>query len=267
MAIAVNTILLISTDERLVLRVQRALLGAERLVRCQSGELPSYPDVLADHLIVVDCRALDRKSMSREIRRVREVVGAEARCAAIMTAPSARNIDVDIVATIRDHVTDVTLFESDSVGDIIRAVLNDMSQTAAAAIALSALTRRLPTPAHKVPCAVLGSGLRASSVKEVAALLQVDRGTLCRGLRHETGYTAAELIDLSKACYAVAMLRGSPLPLATILRAARYTEARWLNSLLRRVFDLSIDQVRDASDDRGPAMWLTHKLAATHSSS
>jgi len=254
-----NSILLVSSDEEFRGRLQRALRDDERLVRWRLGDALPLATPTSNQWVVVDCRAIDSATLAAQLTRIRAHGGEGVRYAAIVSGLAHSGIEV--IATIGDRATELIIADSDSAADLIRAVLNDSTQTTAAAIALSVLLKHLPYATHEIVRCVLASGLHASSVKEVAAILHHDRSELGRGLRDLTGWTATELVDLAKASYVALLLRGSSLPFPAVVEAARFDERRWLDALLRRVFGVTASVLRAAPGDPDPSVWLDRRLS------
>jgi hypothetical protein len=254
-----HSILLVSSDEEFRGRVQRALRRDERLVRWRLADAlpPTTPN--SNQWVVVDCRAYDSDAVAAELTRIRARAGEGMRCAVVVAGLA--HSDIEVIATIGNRATELILADSDSAADLITAVLNDSTQTTAAAIALSVLLRHLPKAAHEIIRCVLASGLQASSVKEVAATLHHDRSKLGRGLRDSTGWTAKELVDLAKASYVAVLLRGSCLPFPAVVEVARFDERRWLDALLKRVFGITASALRAAPGDPDPSVWLDRRLS------
>ena len=254
-----KSMLLVSADQELRARIQRAFAGEERLILWRTGStLPQKTDA-SGPWIVVDCRTKDGNAVIAEFASIRDYLGEHVRCAAIVSGLTRVNIEV--IASIGSRPMELILADSDSVADMLRALLNDSTETTAAAIALALLLKHLPDRTHEIVRCVLGSGLQASSVKEVAAAKHQDRSELGRGLRETCGWTATELVDLAKASYVAVLLHEQSLPLSAVVKAARFRERRWLDALLERVFHLTAAGLRARRDDGDPGVFLDQLLA------
>ncbi|MGH7655166.1 MAG: hypothetical protein ACREN6_10940 [Gemmatimonadaceae bacterium] len=165
----------------------------------------------------------------------------------------------NIVSTIGNRVRDVVLRDFDSVPFLIRSELNCRSGSGAGTLALLALLRSLPSAAHDVPCEVLGSGLRVSSVKELAGMWGRDRGTIGRHL-HAAGYYVRELVQLSVASQVAMELRTTDAPAARITALAGYTRLSKMEPLLHRVFGIGTLAIRENPGSADPIIWLDGML-------
>jgi hypothetical protein len=254
-----HSVLLVSSDQELANKLRHVIGSDDRFVHWRSDSGLPYAVSSSEQWVVVDCRAHRPDQIVGTLAALRARVGERARYAALVTDLDSAGIEV--VATIGGLATEILLAYTDSVADLLRAMLNDPTQTVAAAIALSALLEYLPEPTHEIVGCVLATGLQASSVKEVAAALRSDRSEIGRGLRESVGWTAKELVDLAKASFAAVLLRASALPVASVAEAARFEETRWLNALLVRTFELTATAIRVDDDTAEPGVWLERRLA------
>jgi hypothetical protein len=258
-----NPILLISSDPKFRLQIQRALAEEDRVIRWHAGSFSPRDKVASNQWVVLDCRDKAGDAVVAELASIRDYVGPNSRCVVVTSGPLRAY--VELIASIGSRATEVTLADSDSVADVLRALFNDSTETIAAAIALSSLLKYLPTAAHDIARCVLAGGLQASSVKEVASAMQRDRSELGRGLRTACGWTATELVDLAKASYAAALLCQPSVHMQAVVTATRFGERRWLDALLRRVFGATARVLRAEYDDSEPGAWLDELLSARRS--
>ena len=258
---AVNTILLVSSDVYLEQRLRAALRFDERLRRYRTRrELVRDLDD-GRQVVVLDHRGRDIAQLNAELAAVGAAIGPETGVIALSSGPDTGPFD--IISTTGNRAREIILGDFHAVPFLIRAELNGKSNSGAAMIALYALTRYLPDGTHPILCEVLGSGLRYSSVKQLAVLWREDRGTIRRRL-DVLGYGPDELVQLSIASLAAAELRTTDLRLDQIARFAGYSRLSKLDPLLLRVFGMSASMIRD---DIGPAdgvLWLRAQLDAAH---
>jgi AraC-like DNA-binding protein len=139
-----------------------------------------------------------------------------------------------------------------AVGLLIRAYLNNQPNGAAAALAVALVLEFLPPHATEIINASIGSGFAASSVKECAASLRRDRGTLRRHLRDvgDQVLTPRRVMDIVKAVYAITLLRGTGATIRSVSSAVGFTSKMSLPHLLDRSVGLSPKQARDQAGDR-----------------
>ena len=204
-----------SSDNQLVRRAQAALVGDERLVRVSPDPNRLGAICLAGTLVVTDSRDANMSTLSRATDSTRYSADPHTPCVVLAGGASR----MTVVAQIRDRVTDAIVSDSDWVFDLLRAMLNDETQTAAAARALEVLIACTPTEYHIVFKAILGGGLHESSVKQVCAMLETSPRSLARKLRLTNSVTTTLLVDLATAGYAIVLLRGCALPLDAIAAA------------------------------------------------
>jgi hypothetical protein len=261
MPIATKTIVLLTSDDGLAERVRRAVGVDEHLLRIRglSAVIPSM--VAGDrHLAVLDCRALDRAGTENALAVLRAELGSS-QVPIVAICELGTVTALDIIGTLGSQVTELILADRESLCDLLRAILNDPSRTASAALALDLLSSELPQATAPVLEAVLASGLHVTSVKEACKVLARDPASLSREMRFARAPSPTEIVELAKALFAIALLRTSPLSNKAVAQTVGYSSARWLNRLLERVFHLSIHDIRAESAAIPTRVFLGQLLA------
>jgi methylphosphotriester-DNA--protein-cysteine methyltransferase len=151
----------------------------------------------------------------------------------------------------------------ESGGLLVRACLNNAPNSVAATMAIALVLRYLPPVAAEVLNASIGSGFVSTSVKKCAASLHRDRGTLRRHLQNtDRTLVPRDIIDLTKATYAIILLRTTGLSNRAVARAVGFTATTSLSHLLERIFGLSPHRVRETLTTEAIEIYLEILLAA-----
>lgn len=251
-----------SFDDRLADRIGERLAVDERLVRVGPRSTRSQGAFDQDSdLLVIDCRDESRLGLDSVILRQLQ--------AGIPDVPwllIARNGVVPFVEAVGRHdgtSMAVIVPEVEAGGLLVRACLNNAPNSVAATMAIVLVLRYLPPVAAEVLNASIGSGFVSSSVKECAASLYRDRGTLRRHLQNfDRTLVPRDVIDLTKATYAIILLRTTRLSLRAVARAVGFTGTTSLSHLLERIFGLSPNRVRETLTTEAIESYLEILLAA-----
>ena len=253
-----RTIVLITSDDRLHSRLAAGLRVSDELL-CYRA-LEAIPSSLTDpvDLVVFDLRDDTMVRVARQLAAARAALGFSCRTVAICAGPAARGIQV--LNSVDRKALDVLLEDCDPLPDLIRAHLNDSSRTTSFAITLEVLLDVLPNATHETVRYVIGGGFSVSSVNELAASYGRERTTVAKALRSQTTWTPREIIDVAQACAAAVLLRITELPVSDVALAVRRGKPRSLRSLLRKVFQMTADAIREGDDSSSAKVWIRRLL-------
>jgi AraC-like DNA-binding protein len=256
-----KTVLLVTSDDDLHARLDRAIGADAVLVRCAPGAITLPADLDSrETLIVFDGRRSERAALLADLAKCRSGVAPGARAIAIAGGPGGLHLDV--IRTLHHEALEVIFPDVEPVEHLIQAHLNDPSKTAAAAVALSMLTRLMPVATHEVLRVALCGGFRVSSVKEFATHSGKERTSIGKALRALTDWTPTELLDTAKACYAVILLRETTITPAGAAKAVRLLRTKSLDDLFGRIFGMSARAVQCDDLHLTASAWLERALIA-----
>jgi hypothetical protein len=244
-----KTVLLLSDDHVLSARIADALDGGERLVVGDFGALRPISFAPGDYcLVVADVRGGQTPAISEAIQRLRVSTHRELRCAFIMNFDALKI--PKLIGSIAGLATDVVLADVEPVGILVRAYLNDPVGGLGGAVALTILLEQMPATAWPMLDALLGSGFEASSVKQCASYMRRERSALTRALGPSNSNMSPKfVVDLAKASYAVVHISMSHCSSSVARKAIRFASSRSLRSLLKRVFAITPEQIRESPTD------------------
>lgn len=196
----------LTDDERLADRI-RVGLATDDVVRRIGGGTdvrvprprPGEPD-----LIVLDLRNVDPGQAIAELVEFRKRFTVDRRVIAIV---ASNPTGAAVVSSTQEADVDFILDERVDIGMVIRAIANDRSTTACAAMALLALQKVQRPVAQSVSCTVLGSGCVVCSAHRIAHALGMSESTLRSHLIHEGSPLPLAVIRLSSCVYALALAR------------------------------------------------------------
>ena len=235
-----RVIRLYSADRWLAERIATELSPEESILVCGKPSRTTWqPFAHEADLVVVDSRDGPATVALEELSRTPASAAETARCVVLHSDDSGATLE--IVGYCGRRATYILLADCKQVGLLIRTIMNDASGVLAGAVATLTLSAALPAECQTLLNVTIGSGFIAGSVKECAACLGRDRGTLGRGLKHlpKVRMTAGDVVDLVKATYAVAAILTNGQSCASIARAVRFRRNDSLRDLLMRVFGLT----------------------------
>jgi AraC-like DNA-binding protein len=239
-------------------RIDRVLAGDERLVSvAPASAVPVRFDPTADRLMVLDCRALTCEEALQTLLDDPDRAPQTCRVAIVSRANAK---PVEVVGRARERAMHVLIAEHPQVGARIRALLNDSTGTASAAIALAALGPRLRGLAVNIAEVVLSSGCRVSSVSQLSSALGHDRSWLNGQVWRACRVVPKELVKLCQMANAVVLLRETDLSLRDIARAVGYGTSRALDNRMRETFGVSSAQIRDEPPSLETDLYLNRIL-------
>lgn len=262
------TLLLASSDNELIGRVCKSLRPGERLsVARLAGDASVVAMIDNPELAAIDGRGMARKDMIRACASLRDAVAAETRIVVIGSFEIVKWVEVIRRATRVD--LDVLLQAHDQIELLLRALLNDASQTVSAVNALRAGMDCLKPRALEVAAEVLTGGCRASTVKQIAHCRCISPETVQAALAAEGSPPPKLVIRLARCCYGAALLRRG-VAWAEIRRLTRYGNVRTVKAhmgdTLGRDFNVwpffGDDQVFESALSSRALGWLARQAPA-----
>lgn len=254
-------ILLVTSDEMLRRSLTKAL-SADVVVHGSVECLRSEPATGNVSFIVLDCRASADGPGEMVTHRMHAATGL--RCVGIVRAEAVERIRA--ISTTGDEVLDAIIPGVDAVAEVVKAHLNDPSKTIAAACALEVLLRLLPKSAHPTVSVVLTSGFRIGTVKLLAVHDERHRTSVGKTLRAVSGWTQEDLIDLSKAVYALILGCEVGLGRYAVRQCLGYAKPVSLNQLNLRVFGTASPDLACHSAGIGVLDWIARHIVMANAS-
>jgi hypothetical protein len=256
-----KTIVLISEDDALRARIARTLAEDERVVRSLPTGANSVVRAASEgDLVVLDCRHMERDAADGAVIACRGLVDARVCCVGIASGKSA--YAVHALGQSGDHVTDVVLEGHELVPERLRAILNDSTQSASAAITFGPLAAFLSSTEMELSATVLASAGGVTNVNELSKALDEDRSALGKRLRDAGDRTPVAIVDVTVSAVAAAVLRRTRLSFKEIAKAvAGFRDSRPLNDLLERTFQARASDVREGDPGTGTEDYVGRLLA------
>src|SRR5690348_9313996 len=204
-------IVLWSDDDALAARIATHLVASEAMVRVGVGRgLSGWTGNSAPDLFVLDWRGRARQDLDSVLRQLQGTARDVPVCAVAHVDDTTRRVEALVY---HGRAVAVSLVpDGEHVGLLIRAYLNNSPYGFAAVAAIGFILALLPSSDCEILNLTICSGFTASSVKECATTLMVDRGTLRRRLGGGAGDCAIASLTAMEAAqlgFARALLRST----------------------------------------------------------
>lgn len=261
---ALRAVVVISDDDALVARIRLGLARTDRLIQMRGGWEVPIPRASAGQpdIVVIDLRAFEAPAACRVVLALRQRVPDDRALVGVVTYAAAPRIAVVTSEKSRDIdfiLSDAT--DGEDVGVIVRAVANDQSATACAAITLAALEGLLKPEAYAVAKVVLASGCAVRRVGSVAAELGLSSARLRAELLAEGSPPAALVIRHTQCAYALALARRVELTAGQLATFAKLGKRERFHLHCEALLGARAQQLADRMTDVNMYDFLVRTLA------
>ena len=224
-------------------------------MRLRADAIPAQiQDAEERSILAIDCRGADRATAERIVHSLCPVVGSN--CCIVAISTRYENRLLDILTTVGPMVTAAILSEGEQVGFMLRMILNDPFGHIATAIAYQVVAEVVPDDVHRILLEVLAGGMHVTSVGQLATALQRSRSAMDRQSTRSHAPAPTDVLALAKASYAVVMARSTAVTLGALAHVVGFSKGASLAALIERTFSRTFEQVRTASPEMSPEVYL-----------
>jgi AraC-like DNA-binding protein len=196
-------------------------------------------------LLVLDWRGRTRLGLDDVLSQLCDHFSRFPVCAIVSAKDMTRRVET--LGYSGSVITGAIFPDAGPVGLLIRAYLNNSPNGFAAAQAVAFVLAVLPVGSAEILNFSICSGFTASSVKECAAILGLDRGTLRRRIQvtGKRAITPRLIIDLAKMSFAIGLLVTTGASVRSISRSIGFNSTASLHHALERLCKLSPVAIRE----------------------